>query len=178
MGWNLKGSFTHLSLSTAASNQLIAWTFDPTMTNNPYTPGQGKCLVAKTYVDVVGTVGNFYSYVITAGSGLANCFMGLYNSAGALLGQTADISTKLQSTGNITAAISPSAYTGLTTGQQIFLVLLLGSGTSPAFTSTQTYDANLNSWWQSGGTGLTALPGTLPGLTAAGSQPPFLAIGI
>jgi hypothetical protein len=128
-------------------------------------------------------VGHFYAYVITAGSGLANCYIGLYSSAGSLLAQTADISTLLQTAGNIVAPISGSAYTGLTKNQEIYLCLLLGSGTVPAFVSATPVAgiANIglssNYRWQTGGTSLTALPATFPTMAAGGAEPPFLAIG-
>ena len=183
MAWTLAGNPQHLSVSTAATNQLIAWNFDPAMTNNPYPPGTGKCLAVRCYVDSPASVGHFYTYVITAGSGLANCYIGLYSVAGSLLAQTADISTSLQATGNIVAPISGAAYAGLTKNQEIYLCLLIGSGTSPNFTSASPTAgvANLglssNYRWQTGGTALTALPATFPTMGAGGAEPPFLAIG-
>jgi len=185
MGWTLKGNLNYLSVTTAASNNLVAWSFDPTMVNNPYTPGQGKCLVVRSYVDSPQAVTHFYTYTLSSGSGLANCYIGLYNISGTLLGQTGDISTALNGTaGPITASISTGSITGLTYNQEVYLVLLIATGgTSPSFLSPHNYAINLamtsDYRWQTAGSSLTTLPSTLPALSAAstGSQPPFLAVG-
>lgn len=182
MSWNQVAALARKSLTNAASNGLVAWSGDPTMMNTSYaSPGTGKCLAVRCYVDNPVTVNNFYCYTLASGSGLSNCYIGLYNSAGTLLGHTNDISSLLDGTaGPITAPVA-SAITGLTFNQEVRLVFVLGAGTTPTLLSSRAYGANIglssDYRWGSGGSGLTSLPSTLPSLSAAGAEPPFVAVG-
>lgn len=181
MSWGQVATLTRKSLTTAASMNLVAWTSDPSMINTPYTPGLGKCLAVKSFIDNPVTVNNFYCYTLTAGSGLSNCYIGLYNSAGTLLGRTNDISSLLDGTAGLITAPVASAISGFTFNQEIRLVFLLGAGTSPSLLATRSYGANIGLTsdfrWGSGGSGLTSLPSSLPTLSAAGAEPPFIAVG-
>jgi hypothetical protein len=182
MGWNEVATLTRLSLTNAGSMGLVAWTGDPTMMNTSYgSPGTGKCLAVRTYVDSAKTVNNFYCYTLAAGSGLSNCYIGLYNSAGTLLGRTNDISSLLDGTSGLITAPVASAISGLTFNQEVRLVMLFGAGTTPTILASRSYGANLglssDYRWGSGGSGLTSLPSSLPALSAAGAEPPFIAVG-
>jgi hypothetical protein len=182
MTWVLKGSLQRASLQGAAGNQLVAWTSDPTMMATGYNPGTGKVLVTRCYVDQAETVNNFYTYTLSSGSGCSNSYIGLYNNSGTLLGRTGDISSNIDGTaGPIGPLAAQSAITGLTYNQEIYLVLMIGAGTTPQFLASRSYGQNMGMTsdyrWQSGGSGLTALPSTLPSLSQAGAEPPFLAVG-
>jgi hypothetical protein len=182
MGWNQVASLARKSLTNAASQSLVAWTGDPTMMNTSYTsPGTGKCLAVRAYVDNPVTIATFYCYTLVSGSGLSNCYIGLYNATGTLLGHTNDISASLDGTAGQITASAASPITGLTFNQEVRLVILFGAGTTPTLLSSRAYGANMglssDLRWESGGSGLTSLPSSLPTMSSAGAEPPFLAVG-
>jgi len=75
------------------------------------------------------TITNLTVYVNTAGSGLAGCRLGLYNQAGTLLAQTADLSTAFQSNGKVTASLA-SAYSAA--AGVYYVALLIGNSSTTA----------------------------------------------
>lgn len=108
-----------------------------------------KFLVRKTFQAV-----NLHHVIHIAGTGLANCFMGIYSAGGSLLASTADLSTSWQSTGSKSAALNAPVF--LIAGTTYYFALLAGTiGGAPEFAG-----------------GLNAVGGTsLPrGATAAGSR--------
>lgn len=182
VGWSQVAALNRKSLINAASQNLIAWSGDPTMMNTSYTsPGTGKCLATRCYIDNPATINNFYCYTLASGSGLSNCYIGLYNAAGTLLGRTNDISSLLDGTAGLITAPVASAITGLTFNQEVRLVFLFGAGSTPTLLASRAYGANIGLTgdlrWESGGSGLTSLPSTLPTMSAAGAEPPFVAVG-
>lgn len=181
-GWNQVATLARKSLTNAASMGLISWSGDPTLMNTSYTsPGTGKCLAVRCYIDNPVTINNFYCYTLASGSGLSNCYIGLYNAAGTLLGHTNDISSLLDGAAGLITAPVASAISGLTFNQEVRLVFLFGAGTTPTLLASRSYGANIGLTsdlrWESGGSGLTSLPSTLPTMAAAGAEPPFVAVG-
>lgn len=78
------------------------------------------------------TVTNLHLYVGTAGAGVTNAYLGLYNAAGTLLSTSADVSTAMQTAGLLTAPLA--APQALTAGQAVYAAVLVGAATTgPAF---------------------------------------------
>lgn len=151
------------AMPTADDHGFLAWTYDPIVALNNSQPTAGVVFYQRVEVATAGTITNVVLYVVTAGSGLANCFAGLLNSSGVLLSATADQSTPWGSTGTKVMALSaPQAVAAGT----YYVAFLVGSGTRPAFArsaGTGVVNANLSApslRFGSIGTGLTAIPGT------------------
>lgn len=187
MSWNLQGSINPLSLPTATSVGMAAWTIDPTLAPSNHTPTAGSIYFVRAYVDNPVSCTHIYAHVLTAGSGLSGCFLGVYQPSvgGNLLAQTADISTSFQSAADITAtfASSPtSTLTGLTHNQEIYLALLIGSGTPPSMLAVRQYGTNLGMssdyrYQKSTTTGNATLPSTVPTLSTPAAGFEYIAIG-
>lgn len=181
------GNIQPLSLSTAATVGMVAWTGDPTAKAGTSTLTIGKCYITKVFVDQGLTVNNFYSYVGTAGAGLSNCYIGLYDGqSGNLLGKTSDISTSLTTSNASVTASAAAPITGLTYNQELYLAVMVGSGstTSPIFIADRQYGTNLGltsnyRFLVSSSATLTALPSSInTGFAAALSNAPqYLAVG-
>jgi lysophospholipase L1-like esterase len=115
-------------------------------------------------------------FIATAGATLANSFVGLYDAnSGALIGSSADQSTAWQSTNVKDATVTLTAAKAA--GVDMVVGLLVGSaGTMPQFVrgpgqasagliSGRSYATR--PLFGSAGTGQTALPATLPAVTAS-----------
>jgi hypothetical protein len=76
----------------------LAWTFDPIqMSNGTAASTTGIVYLVKIPIRSAITVTSIEFYVSNVGSGLISgqCFAGLYNASGVLIGQTSDLSTSI-----------------------------------------------------------------------------------
>lgn len=108
---------------------LEAWSIDPRVITGSVAPTSGTLTLAGIRIDRAVTLANLHVYVGTLGAGLTagQCLLGLYDSAGTLLGQTADQSTAWTSVGAKKAAlVSPVAVT-----PGVYRVAILAVGTTP-----------------------------------------------
>lgn len=164
----------------------IAWTGNPACETGVWQPTSAGVLYVTMFKSGAGGVINSIYYgVNTGGTGLANSFIGIYNSAGTLVAQcTADQSTNL-GTGNIYAASLSASYTlaanttyrvglvmgSITTGPKIYS---LGASNSSLMTNLGAAGATIIQGTT--GSGLTALPGsfTPSGLATAVGYPVYV----
>lgn len=192
MGWNLSGNglFVPLSDRNAATNNLVAWDSDAAFVPNSPGISAGFLYVCQAFVDQSIAANNAYVCQLTAGSGCANSFIGVYDATTtSLLAQTADISSALNTTQTapIQAALTPT-LPPQPFNKELWLVLLIGSLTStPTVVGRAPYATNIG---QSGhyrfqlstAGSFTALPSIMPALTPVSvssttQAQPFLAIG-
>lgn len=148
---------------------LLAWTYDPATVGAGVVPATGSIIMVKMWFEV-GTVTSLGVFVNVAGAGLVanQSFMGLYDQAGTLLGQTADLSVTFTSVGyKQNALVTPVAIS--TAG--FYYVALVCNGATPVgitrgsnVTTSATY-VNLNTTaanhrFATAGTG-TVLPASI-----------------
>ncbi|MFG3046246.1 hypothetical protein ACGFZR_15120 [Streptomyces sp. NPDC048241] len=176
-GWLATGNFTAASGSSfygagsssmpASANGMIGWTGPPGAALNTTNLTAGVVHLAKIWVNRSGTVSGLATRTITtAGAGLSNSYMALYDMTGARLGVTADLSTSWQSaTGNRTHPLAASA--AVTPGFYYIAWLIGALTTAPGFarsTGTDIHNINLTAGTYCAatyGSGLTAMPTTL-----------------
>lgn len=132
----------------------------------------GIAHLATLFLSATKTITNVHVEVMTAGSGLANCFVAVYDIAGTLLGVSGDVSTQLQSTGVRTLPLTTPVANVLP--QKLVIGLLVGSGTAPfvrVFPTPGNWSLTGISqlFVRAGGSGLTALPSpiNIAGLSAS-----------
>lgn len=113
---------------------LIGWSFDPLYCGGSTAPTAGKEYVIQVPVEIGRTIASVKVCVGTAGSGgtsLANCFFGVRNAAGTLLGQSADASAALASTDEQTIAITAESGQSLVTVQPyVYVCFVIGTQSS------------------------------------------------
>lgn len=157
---------------------LLAWSNSPHPCANPAVTGTTSMWVSKVFVPETITASNVVTYVTTAGSGVTSAYMGVYDSSGALLGQTAQQSTAFNSTGTKSIALaSPVTITG---GPGVYVYVAFcctAATTAPTLTrpsGTTFQNVNLSPADYVGG----STPGTNPLASSftpssLGNQPPF-----
>jgi len=155
---------------------MLGFSFDPvSAVSAQATQAAGVLTLAKIRLHAGGAVTNLVFQVATAGTVLTSgqCFVGVYDSTGALLGTSVDQSTAFASAGVKTVAlVTPTA--ALLPGADVYFALLWNGTTGPqlrGFTTTSIANIGIaavaDSRFASAGTGLTtALPGTCPTKTA------------
>lgn len=143
-----------------------AWTYDPARCSSTSTSLAAGVVSLMRFKLMSGvTLSKFFLHVGIAGTTIANCFAGLYDSTGARVAVTADQSSSWTSTGvkTINFSVNYTAAPGF-----YWIGLLVGSANiAPAFArGTPTANAGLvninlaasSFRWATTGTGLTALP--------------------
>jgi hypothetical protein len=140
---------------------------------------KGIGFYSAAYLTAGTVISNVYINIATAGAGLSNCYVGLFNAT-TRVAVSAAISTAWQTTGPVSNAFAAS-YTIPTTG--IYYVAILfgnGSTTAPILYSTPGTAGlvNINTSASAGtlattrmvslGSGLTALPTSISGTPATG----------
>lgn len=161
---------------TAADFGWLAWTFDP-LDSSASTPIVGRTYWSRTKVAKSGTIANIQLQVTTAGTTLTHGFVGIYSTAGVLLGSSADQTTAWQTTGVKTIAVTNASGQSLavTAGQEILLAFLQ-AGTTGAAIAAKTSSPAVNAFLTgaslraglTAATGLTALPSPL--ILSTGTQ--------
>lgn len=147
-----------------ADNGLVACDADPLLAASTLLlPSAGVTYVRKMKVAVDSPITNVLVVVSSAGAGLSNAYLGVFDSAGAQLGTSADVSTTLQSTGFKTVALT-SPTTSRSAGSEIYAAVVVGAGTTmPTFRAFAASGAAMGistpskTRWGSIGSGLTAL---------------------
>ena len=153
---------------------LISWTYDLAMgASGQLIAAQGTVNFARLHIPYNCSITNIWMLLTTQGSGLTSGenFAGLYNSAGTLLGATADQSTTWATNGTKQMAISGGPI-AVTPGD--YLVGFFANGTtlpSPLRAVSQNANVNLsspNSRFGTASTGnTTAMPSAIGTLAAA-----------
>jgi hypothetical protein len=124
-------------LTTPASFQgYLAWTMPTDMALGTSATTAGTVFLNAVQIPYAMSIANITVYVSTAGVGLTNSYVGLYNST-TLLGYSAAITTSWQSTGAKTHALtaqSAGSLTNLAAGTY-WIAILTGnaSTTAPTF---------------------------------------------
>jgi hypothetical protein len=151
---------------TPADRNLIAWAADVDIaTTGTTASATGTLRMIRLIAATAATAATSILRVDIAGSGLSNCYFGLYNTSGTLIAATSDQSGVWNSTG--TKAVNFSAPAALTPGVY-YAALLVGAGTLLSFARLQGGDLINVGLGTAGsqqcatyGSGLTALPSTL-----------------
>lgn len=167
---------------------LVGWTASPEDGGNATTAAltSGTLILASFWLRNTSTISNVILHVTTAGATLTSgqCLIGIYNSSGTLIGQTADQSGVWTSTGVKTAALT-SAISNAAPGKYYVAILAVGT-TPPAFRA----GASVATWWNgngalaganlrcfTNGTALTALPASItPASNVTTNAQPFSAL--
>jgi hypothetical protein len=173
---------------SAGSIQLVACTGDPsTMPGSPAITS-GRPYIHRVYVDQSVTATKMTMNMLSTGSTTvaSNTFMGVYNLAGVLLAQTADLSASFpaSSPGAIINAALVAALTAQPINTEMYLAFLMTyTGTSPTviggrqFGTNQTMTSDPRLLTNTSGSLLSALPANLPALTqTAGFTQLFLGL--
>lgn len=173
---------------------ITAWTFDPAClaVGEGLNPGSGTLEGQAIQIRQQVTISEFFCYIEAAGSALTtnHCYGVIYNSAGTLLGYTADQSSNWTSTGlngsagsavSLTAAfsgaltLSPGKYwLGAYYGGSACTFLRSLSGIGPALSNIGQTGSAARSAQLSASAGTTP-PGTVT-FTTPGSGPLWLAV--
>lgn len=172
------------SIRTAVSNQLVAQTCDAEVI--PASPGlsAGFIYFCRVYVDQSLAANNAYMGITVAASGAANSYIGVYNpSTGALLSQSADVSSQMNTAVLLQAPISTLPAQAVNT--ELWLAVLIGSfSTTPTLVGRFSYGTNLGMTsdyrlWMSTYGSNTYLPATAPAMLPATSSQsiPYISIG-
>jgi len=159
---------------------------DPATATGNSTPlaTAGTAYVMRIRIDATSPITNVEYHILTAGSTLTSgqCFVALYNSAKALLGQSADQSGIWTSTGPKTTAITGGPFTVAVSGSSggasvpVFAVFWFNGTTGPAIlrgngvsaAAINGKQAAANAKWTTADTGLTTTaPATLGTFTLA-----------
>jgi hypothetical protein len=157
-----------------ADNGLLAATYDPahagTVTSQSAASVAGRITLTKIALrQQIAWASIWFGLAgADAGSSLANCYLGVYDSAGTLKGTTADISSVLNVNPVAKAVALTSAFTA-TPGTYFIAMLLNGTWTTNTFTFKASgagisVNANLtapNLRYSNMLTGQTSLPATL-----------------
>lgn len=157
-----------------SSETFTAWAFDTAAIQSTFTPTAGIVYLAAMYIPKTTTPTGVCIQVPTAGTGLTNCFAGLYDNTGTLLATSADMSTALQTTGAKALSIAPGT---IGAGKYWAALLIGGATTSPAMNAggnVLRYGGAPFRFSRSG-TGQTSLPATitLSGVSGLNNSPWF-----
>lgn len=118
---------------------LLAWTYDPNMAGHVTAQSSGGVAGRITLVRIPIRRTITWSNVwiglsgVDAGASLSNCYLGVYNSAGTLMGTTADVSASLMTGATAKALPLATAFTA-TPGMYFIAMLLNGTWTTNSLT--------------------------------------------
>lgn len=156
---------------TPADAGFLAWNYDIGELGGSQSvlTTAGVMYLIKVNVRVAISVTNVSYYVFTAGATLTSgqCFAGLYNSAGTLIGTSADQSAAWTSTGLKTTALTGGPFA--VSAGFVWVAFLFNGTTAPSLVRNGTPNGNiLNSGFTvstarfaSSGSALTSLPSTI-----------------
>lgn len=153
---------------------VFGWNYDPALSGGSSVPLAGALFLVRVPVPEIITIGGVAILVGTGGTGataLANCFLGVYNTAGTRLGASADQSAAWATSGFKSAAVTVDGGQSLSVGGPgvyVFAGILVGTQSTTNLslgrlsnTTTAFLNANLSATtarWASNGSGQTALP--------------------
>ncbi|MGW0626249.1 hypothetical protein [Streptomyces sp. NPDC002758] len=119
---------SNANFAVPADHGLAAWTQDPATANpSGVALSSGALALSKVYIRTTKSVNTFWYAVTNVGAGLSGTYVGLYNSSGVLIDQSADQSTAMTSTGVKSAAMGISH--SLTPGWY-WVAFLVSAGTT------------------------------------------------
>lgn len=126
-------SYSPPSAAQPGDNNMLWWAFPPINAGGANVPSAanvpGKLTLQRAIVRTPVTVAKIWMGISAsdAGATFTNCFLGVYDSTGALRCQTADISSTLK-----TSAVNGYSFTASTAlaAGEYFIALLLGSGST------------------------------------------------
>lgn len=152
------------------ANLMLGWAFDPVAASlGQAATVAGTLAVSKMVVPSGGPITKVHAHVSTAGARLnsGQCLIGVYDSAGKLIGKTADLSIDWLSTGaKIYKLVNPTV--DLANGESIYVATIWNGTTGPLLRGINgTGQGNIGiatsaMRFSTAGTGLTALPSTMP----------------
>lgn len=122
-----------------SDQNLLAWTYDPNMAGHVTAQSNGGVAGRITLVRIILREAITWSNIwiglagIDAAATLANCYLGVYSSAGSLLGSTADISSSLM-TGATAKALPLVTPFSAAAGTYFIAMLLNGTWTTNSLT--------------------------------------------
>jgi hypothetical protein len=173
----------HKSGWDATQLGLVAATGDPA--TMPGTPGLAKGIIylARVYVDQNTAADVALTAVITAGAGLSDSYIGVYDpSTGRLLASSGDISSELETPGTVRAPLT-TPLPAQSVNKELWLAILIGGlDKTPTVVGDREFGTNLNlnsdfRLWVSTADTFTALPATVPAKKESlNSAIPFLAV--
>jgi hypothetical protein len=173
----------HKSGWDATQLGLVAATGDPA--TMPGTPGLAKGVIylSRVYVDKNAPASVALTAVITAGEGLSDSYLGVYDpTTGRLLASSGDISTQLETPGTVRALLT-APLPAQAVNKELWLAILIGGMTkTPTVVGDREYGTNLNltsdfRLWVSTSSSYTALPATVPAKKESLTNSiPFLAL--
>lgn len=149
----------------------LAWTYDVGLASSASTPTTNVVNLYRVNIRQAISVTNVILGVATAGSGLTSGqnFVGLYNSAGTLIGTSADQTTPWGTSGLKTAALVGGPF-ALSAGTFVWVAVVSNTGTStPNLFRTSAGNSTVmnagftaaTARWATNGTATTALPGSI-----------------
>lgn len=118
---------------------LLAWTYDPNMAGHVTAQSSGGVAGRITLVKIPIREQVTWSSIwfglsgVDAGASLANCYLGVYDSAGSLKGTTADISSSLMSGATAKSVALTSSFTAAP-GSYFIAMLLNGTWSTNSLT--------------------------------------------
>jgi hypothetical protein len=157
-------------ISAPSDHGLSGWTVHPDQAGTSTTPTAGVVHLVRCRAVESVNIGNLCTRVNAAGTGLSNCYVGLYGLDGTRLGVSADLSTAWNSTGE---KINPLTSTvPVVAGTAYIAALLMGAGT--ALTLPRASASSMSNYGialpqlrvATFGSGLTALPTSIDFSTA------------
>lgn len=146
--------------------------FDPAGTSGSGSslPANGVLYFQRVRIDISATISNIYYHLTGAGATLTanQNLVGLYSDAGALLGTSGDQSSSWTAAGfKASGLLTPVAVTA-----GYYKIAFLSNGTTrpsilrgPTGSQAIVGPVTTNPRFGSAGTGLTALPNTMPAMT-------------
>jgi len=167
-----------------AGRGVIAETFPPLTTGGPSLQVSGTLRGGAVGFAAGTTVSNLTVHVpnTLAGTGMTHCWFMIYNSALALVAQTADSPIAVQSAGNVTLALTSAL--SVTASGLFYLCFLATTGTTMPNLSSGANNANLVNYGAAIGsgapsiiaqTGLAALPNPVVPAAGVANSCPWIA---
>lgn len=144
------GTWVDISLNDGVSwvpadAGFLAWSYDPMLASTGSAPANNTVTVIRINIRAPISCTNVSVFVSATGSGLVTGenFVGLYNSAGTLIGTSADQTTAWGSTGLKTAALAGGPFP-LAAGTFVWAAILPNesAGTVPSFMRPATLVSN------------------------------------
>ena len=158
------------SASSPSLNRLVGMTFDPAAASTAGAlSASGTMHLSKVLLPDGGAASKVYFAVDAAGVGLkvGACSLGIYDTAGRLIGQSGDITTQLSSAGSKVVTLS-TPLTGVAPGALVYVGIIWTGTTGPRLRGSDAtlLNAGISSVSEAraavAGTGLTTAPGTRP----------------
>lgn len=129
----------YLDADLPSEQGLLAWTYDPNMAGHVTAQSNagvaGRITLVRIPIRRTITWSNIWLGLsgVDAGASLSNCYLGVYNAAGTLMGTTADISSSLMSGATAKALALATPFTA-TPGMHFIAMLLNGTWTTNSLT--------------------------------------------